>query len=184
MRDFNFFEVYDESSHRSDGVKISFPVILVLLLLLAAAWPVYNFISISQLKGSIDDHRQMLQTDSRYPLIASVEAKQVQMAEVTQQLQQMESAVLEIEAREVINEALLYSVATAMPADTALSGMTMTGQDIQLQGISRNKPAIAEFEFNIRETGDFEQLFIPNISESEEGWQFSFIFRVKGGRME
>ncbi|SMP48773.1 PilN domain-containing protein [Anoxynatronum buryatiense] len=184
MRDFNFFEVFDEGSQRSEGLKISFPVVLVILLLLAAAWPVYNFITLSQLRGSVDDHRQVLQSDPRYPLISTVEAKEAQKVEVNRQLEQMETAALAIEAREVINESLLYTIATAMPADTALSGMTITGPDIQLQGIARSKPAIAEFEFNVRETGYFEQLFIPNISETDDGWQFSFMFRVKGGDVQ
>lgn len=184
MRDFNFFESFEQKKKRRDGPSISFPIILVLIVLAAAAWPAWNFYQLYILDADINATRNQLETDPRYPLFDVVAEKQEELAAQEDILVKMNQSSEMIEEREVIDELLLFTIATAMPEDTALSSMSISGRDVQMQGIASSKPAIAELEYNIRQTGQFEQIFIPSMSDNEGLWQFNMAFRIKGGETE
>lgn len=181
MRDFNFFETFEQKKKRRDGPTVSFPVVIALLVLAAAAWPAWNYFQLSQLNDDVVSSRNRLETDPRYPLFEVVEQKQAELAEQQVILEQMEKSAELIMAREVIDELLLFTIATSMPDDTSLNSMSISGRDVQMQGVASGKPAVAELEYNIRQTGRFEQIFIPSMSENEGLWQFNLVFRIKGG---
>ncbi len=184
MRDFNFFEAFEQKKKRSDGPRVGYPLVLILVILAAAAWPAYNFYQLSQLNTSIAEHEQRLTTDPRYPLFQEVEQKQVELAEEQSRLQSLEASAELIHSREVIDELLLYTIVSSMPEDTSLNSMNISGRNINVTGTARSKPAIAEFEYNIRNTERFEMIFIPSITESEDMWQFNMTFSVKEGVVE
>lgn len=184
MRDFNFFESFEQQKKRQEGPAIRYPFILVLVVLAAAAWPAWNFYQLYQLHNEITFTRNQLETDPRYPLFDAVIEKQEALTGQRQVLDTMKRSAELITEREVIDELLMFTIATAMPEDSALNSMSISGRDVQMQGVAGSKPAIAELEFNIRQTGRFEQIFIPSMSENEGMWQFNMSFRVKGGEAQ
>ena len=181
MRDFNFFEVFEEKTKRKKGSRISYPNILILILAAAALWPAWNYFQLNRLESSIESHRTALETDPRYPLFEVAVEKEQELEEARETLVQMEKSADIIYDREVIDELLLFAIATAMPEDTSLNYMSINDRNVQVTGVARSKPAIAEFEHNIRQTGYFENIFIPSISESEDLWRFNMAFSVMGG---
>ncbi|MDW7678817.1 MAG: PilN domain-containing protein [Bacillota bacterium] len=184
MRDFNFFEAFEQKKKRGDGPRIAYPLVLVLVVLAAAAWPAYNFFQLYQLNNSIAEHEQRLVTDPRYPLFEEVEQKEAELAEEQRILASLEASAEEIHSREVIDELLLFTIVSSMPEDTAMNSMNISGRNITVNGVARSKPAIAEFEYNIRNTERFERIFIPSISESGDMWQFNMAFSLKEGDVE
>ena len=181
MRDFNFFEAFEQKKKRSDGPRVGYPLVLILVILAAAAWPAYNFYQIYRLDQDIVAKRNQLEADERYPLFLEAELKEAELANARSILTDMQMSSEIIQEKEIIDESLLYTIASSMPEDTALDSMTINGENIALQGNAQSKPAIAEFEYNIRQTGRFENIFIPSISEEDGLWRFMMMFRVLGG---
>ena len=184
MRDFNFFEPFEKKQKRRKGLRISYPLVLILVLLAAAIWPAWNFYQIQQLDREIQHHRDILVNDSRYPLFEVASEKERELEEAQATLLSLEDSAELIFDKEVIDELLLFAIASAMPLDTSLTSMNISNRNVQLSGIADSKPAIAEFEYNIRQTGYFESIFVPSITESGDMWQFSMSFMVKGGAEE
>lgn len=181
MRDFNFFESFEQKQSRRQSPRVNFTLVIALLVLAAALWPAWNFYQLSQLDNQIESLDRQLTTDPRYPLFEDVSDKEAVLTEAQTQLEMLKKSTEMIGQREVITENVLFTIATAMPEDTALNSMTIAGNSVQMQGVARSKPAIAELEYNLRGTERFEQIFIPSMSEADGLWTFNLAFNIKGG---
>ncbi|RQD67242.1 MAG: hypothetical protein D5S00_11110 [Tindallia sp. MSAO_Bac2] len=179
MRDFNFFEHFEKKTQSSKGPRLSYTVVLIFVVLAAAIWPAFNFFRIYQLNNEAEDLRHTLETSPDFHRFDIVDAKEMELAEKREQLQQMEDAVALIDEMELIDENLFFTIATSMPEDTALNSMSMSGTSIQVNGIAQSKPAVAEFEYNLRKTQMFQNIFVPSMSQQEELWQFNLNFELK-----
>ena len=181
MQDYNFFEPFEKGRKKPERSQVSWAKIGILILVGVLVWPGINFVQLMLLNNQIEEMEQTLLTSPDYPRIAEVDRKLVQLADEQRLLSQMEEAGRMIDGKEVIDEQLLFTITSAMPPDTTLSNMSISGREISMQGEAGSKPAIAELEFNLRNTGQFESIFVPSITEDEEaGWVFNLFFAVKG----
>lgn len=179
MRDFNFFEPLQKREKKSEVKGVPFSLIAIILLLLAAAWPAYNFFQISTLRSEAQALEQRLVNDPNYYRLAEVEEKELELQRYQNMLASLKLADESIKASEVIDERLLFVISGTLPRDLALNSISINGRNIQVQGVAGSKPAIAEMEFNLRSTGEFVSIFVPSISENGGLFNFGMSFQVK-----
>ena len=180
MRDFNFFEPLQKREKKSEVKGIPFSLIVLILILIAASWPAYNFYRVYTLRSEATALEDRLVNDPNYHKLAEVEEKEEELQQYQNMLASLIAADESIHANEVIDERLLFVVAGTLPRDLALNSMSINDRSIQVQGIAGSKPAIAEMEFNLRNTGEFENIFVPSITENNGLFSFGMTFQIRG----
>jgi len=184
MRDFNFFEYFEQKGKQQKGRRVSYPILLLVIVVAATAWPLTNIVRIHWMQRTAENRQHQLETDERYPLLTEVDELHAELEEERNRLAELENAAEQIKNREIIDEQLLFTIASSMPADTSLSSLTINQSEVRMTGNALSKPAIAELEHNLRRTGQFEEIFVPSISENDGEWQFQIAYQVAGGEEE
>jgi type IV pilus assembly protein PilN len=178
MRDFNFFEPFISKEKKSEARGVPAKTLAVLLVLVLAAVPAYNFFQLYTLRSEAQALETRLLNDPNYIKLAEVEQKEADLVQYRVQLSNLSRADEAILASEQINERLLFVISGTLPRDLALNAMSINQGTIQVQGVAASKPAIAEMEYNLRQTGEFANIFVPSISENDGLFNFALTFQI------
>jgi len=192
MQDYNFFAPFLRGRKKPENKTISWGVIGILVLVGAIAWPAYNFVQLRILDSRIEGMQQDLISSPDYPKMEQVDALLSRLQEQRVLLSSLDQTAEQIEQIQGVDEQLLFSISVATPMDITLQSLDVNQGVISIQGTAASKPAVAEYEYNLRELGLFERIFVPVISdqttEGEEqdqeqpgAWQFNMDLQLEGG---
>lgn len=185
MIDYNFFEGYSVKKPRSSiGVRL-FNIAFLLVLMLLGVYMGFNYYLI------IDQRNELLELDTKINElkstddIARIYSKQELLEELKSIVSNMEAAGDDINHSSIIDEDLLVTLADALPSDVRINNLLVSGNGITMSGEAISKPAIAEFEYNLRSIPSFSDMFINGIQRiSDENFTFSISLNVGGGTDE
>lgn len=183
MRDYNFFEPYvDRNKRGGSSGPMNLPLIIALLVLLVAAVPVYNLVRSFMIDSQIKSLETEVLTHPKYELLAEADMLRVGIADGLSRLEVLKKMDATLTAQEWLDEPFLFSLMGTVPKDLEFKQMALNpGKEIQISGSSTNKPAIAELEYNLRNTQRFENLLVRSINNTETGfYDFTMTLRVKG----
>lgn len=106
----------------------------------------------------------------------------------------VEEAGDDIELSSLISENLLSVIVETMPSDVQLTSFAVSENNLSFSGEALSKPAIAEYEYQLRQSALVEDIFLNSISSSgaegaigeEESRLFSFSMDliIGGGKHE
>jgi hypothetical protein len=187
MRDYNFFQPYLSRGKGRGQSDDQFPYVLFVLLLIiaVAALPAYNYYRLMELDAEVDRLSTSVLNDPNYGLLSEVSTAQGIVNNARANLATLQQIDTNLTGAEWIREPFLEAVTGVFPRDVAMRNLTISpsGQ-VQITGEATNKPAIAELQLNLRNTGHFTNLHVPTISRGQEdgGGTFSFVLlaQVKG----
>lgn len=183
MRDYNFFEPYvDRSKKSSTTGPVNFPLIIALLVLLVAALPVFNLVRSFMMDSEIEALEADVLNSPKYGLLAEADMMRAGIADGRARLEVLKKMDTVLTAQEWLDEPFLFSLMGTVPRDLEIKNMALNpGKEIQISGSATNKPAIAELEYNLRNTQRFENLLVRSINNTETGfYDFTMTLRVKG----
>lgn len=183
MRDYNFFEPYvDRNKKSSSTSNVNYPLIIALLVILVAALPVFNLVRSFMMDSEIKTLEADVLNDPNYPLLAEADMLRAGIADGKVRLEVLKNMDVVLSGQEWLDEAFLFSLMSTVPKDLEVKNMALNpGKEIQISGSATNKPAIAELEYNLRNTDRFENLLVRSINNTETGfYDFTMTLRVKG----
>lgn len=191
MYDMNFFTPFQNGRKpKQKGGWIKVITFLLVVLLIAA--PMTMFIMLSKVNNDISNIQGVLRLPKNKALINELETKieSVNNTELTFNTLQKQAKYVNTE--NWLNEELLRIVIDTMPKQVRFTSLELTQFDPKIEGaavmngfsitgVAGDKPAIAEIEYNLRNTGLFDNIFVFTIVDSEGNLQFDLQFSVKGG---
>lgn len=183
MRDYNFFEPYVDRSRKSTSTSnFNYPLIIALLVILVAALPVFNLVRSFMLDSEIETLEADVLNHPKYPLLAEADMMRAGIIDGKVRLETLKKMDTVLTGQEWLDEPFLFSLMGTVPRDLEIKNMALNpGKEIQISGSATNKPAIAELEFNLRNTQRFENLLVRSINNTETGfYDFTMTLRVKG----
>ena len=81
---------------------------------------------------------------------------------------------------EWISEKVLQVLNDTVPKQIQFNVVAMANRDVQISGISVDRPAIAEMEYALRQSGIAEDIMVSSILRDENGaYQYSINFKAK-----
>lgn len=85
-----------------------------------------------------------------------------------------------VDKRDVINSVLLGDLNGTIPKEVFLQGTNLDIKALDIQGVSQNRTAIAEYQYNLKNLALFKRVFVTSImtNQSEEG-STDLIFSLK-----
>lgn len=174
----NFFEPFLTSRKENKIKKDLIPfIILGVVLVLIIAYTVYSFISVMFLQKSIDNIENELNKPNMISKIREVEEKEQQIKEIKSEKAFLEAVDSGINGIDTVTKSLMELVAGNVTNDLYLSEMSVNLKEISLSGLGKTRLEIAQFEYNLRATRLFENIYVENIRYNEE--QDAYEFNMK-----
>ena len=179
MKDLNFFEPYIEKR------EFKFDKIFLLYLLLAisvmtmAFLGIYNQITISKLSNQVAERSAIANNPETVAKVEEIKALEAEMTIFRDEVNKVISLDKNIEENDKIDNDLLAEIRSKMPADTFLKSLSVIDKDINISGVSKDSYSIAEFAKGLDLMNDTESIFISNITNNEEFYDFQLNLRLK-----
>jgi Tfp pilus assembly protein PilN len=181
MRDFNYFRPFIPSKIKksSTGEWIGLGVFLIAIVMIAIPW--YLTAELRSLRNEVTELEADVSDPTLQEDIDRVMLLQTELEELTTESEQMTQAVNTLAENETVNQQLLKDLAQAKINDIVFEQLTVNNDVITIQGLSLSREDIANLEYNIRQFERYENIFVPSITYSDDYYQFSITFNIKGG---
>lgn len=168
MNDFNFFSDYKvKKVPRTKSSKIV-NILFLLTLISIAGYISYNYYVMTNIQnemGAIDN--ELMEMKASKDLVR-VTKKQDLLKSLSATVAALEAAGKDIELSSLISENLLAVLVDTMPSDVSLTSFAVSDNVLSLSGVAMSKPAIAEYEYNLRNSNLVETIFLNRISSNAE----------------
>ncbi|SHH54991.1 PilN domain-containing protein [Sporanaerobacter acetigenes] len=179
MKDLNFFEPYIEKKEFKIDKELIFYGTMVLIVLCMIFYGIINQIKIVKLNREVAKLKLEAEDESVQKRIEELKFQEEEIADIKGKVEQLKTVDEYIEDRDIINEYLLQSINSRTPEEVFLKSMSIDTASMQIEGISKDKYSIAEFEHSLKNNIDFEESFISNISFEDGYYNFSLNIKLK-----
>lgn len=180
MKDFNFFSSYSKKSDKKGMDKsIVLYGILTLIVMGIIIYGLFNFISIINLKREVAAISSELETNLKNPKIKEILDKEQKIKDIKVDMDKINALDKYIQERDVVNEHLLEDIKNNIPSLLFISSMTINQDSIKIEGKSKDKESIAQFEHNLINTERFDQVFIPQVTDDDGHYSFYIDIKLK-----
>jgi type IV pilus assembly protein PilN len=196
MRDMNFFAPFKTQKGRPKQGRVM-RVLIILVFACLIIIPAVMYFMLSKLNRDIDAIKGVLMNPKNQEIMTTLENKSAAVAQLQSDLDILNVSSAVVKSEQWLTDELLRIVIDTLPKQMYLTELNLTVSTstdpivegtvpvmlngFTLRGEAVDKPAIAEFEYNLRQTGEFRDIFVQTISEAEGVLTFSAQFNVKEG---
>lgn len=173
MRDFNFFDPYLKVQTKSKSNAWIFIIVIVLILVLIAYYQFMMILKANDIKAEIEEIDDYINSKSTKDKIAEVESKEAMELQLQSIFADISNATLMIESSRSMDDMLIEQINAQLPEGTFLSSLNMNSQVLTIEGYALEYDQIAQFAYNLRNSGGLEDLLIPRITENNGSYNFS-----------
>ena len=178
MRDFNFFSPYIETKKASNKKYLYAGVIAISVTLVVAGFTGITFYKANHLKKEIVGLKAYLNSKEVIEKRKAVEEKKRKIKVMNKYYTIVEEINVNLDNADVISSNLMENISSTVPTNIAIRSMSLTSEDIQIQGISNSRVSVAEFEHNLKLLDRLKKVYVSTINkESEESSNYIFAIR-------
>ena len=166
MKDLNLFNNYKK---RKDFSTVSYsrvvlPVCVLTLFVIFGGIFIFTNLIVHHLKADISSMQKIL--------TSAESAKKLEIyTETKNQVEVMKNYVVVADSIEstmsktgFLTSGFLVKLNSAIPISSYIESMKITGTDIEIVGVSKSRTEVAEYQYNLKKLGLFDDVFIGNIS--------------------
>jgi Tfp pilus assembly protein PilN len=183
MHDFNFFEPYLYSVNKEGPKRILSILLIVVLIGGLGGFYYYNTIRMSSIQNNLD---QLNVEILGYQEKGVLERKNI-LQEEKAALEAKILAAGTFEASNQLNyqitDELISDVVGLIPRDLYLDNASIADNSISMSGFAYDRAVVAEYEFALRNSGNYENMFVSVIFETDEAeterFTFNLTFNIK-----
>ena len=179
MRDFNFFESYisQPDKKHNDNYYITAAAACVMALMLAffginsirimvMERETQELLAITQSPQYADKYKAILEKERE---LETLKDEQVFFAEMEKYMKQ----------NDYVNETFIRFLGSEVPENVNFTDLSIENRNILLEGTALSKLGIAQLEYNLRQTEDFSNIFIPEIEKEKAFYNFIMVLQTK-----
>lgn len=181
MKDYNFFD-YLLREKKSKKIKfINIAIIIFVMCSVMLTTYLINFRMIKKLNTDIVKNKATIEYQN-YEVINSTIAEKQKMLAIIEEYNGIVGGINTlISNSDKINKDLLVNINKTIPQNIKLDYISLNSQFIFIDGVSTTRQAVAEFQYNLKETELFSNIHVSNITSDEEAFTFSVEIELKGG---
>ena len=112
--------------------------------------------------------------------VANVQAKQAELTSLKADQVFFEEMDIVMDKQNKVNEAAVRLIAEQVPDNLHLTDLSIVEDKIDIKGKSYNKVAVAQFQHNLRQTEEFDNLFVSEMVKEEAYYNFSIMLEANG----
>ncbi|WP_432665235.1 PilN domain-containing protein [Wukongibacter baidiensis] len=182
MKDFNFFSSFIETKKTSQYKYAIYGVILALIVVGLGSFNYINFLKAKELEKDAMNLKEYLNSQEVTEKLKEVEKKKKDIAIMEKYYTTLEEININIDSIDVVKSGLMEEISATIPKDLFIRNMILSYEGMQLQGISKKRLPIAEFEHNLKKLDIFNKVHVTSInqeSEDSDNYMFTMIFTFK-----
>ncbi len=174
MRDFNFFEPYKQEPKKKTSMGNLIIIFTAGVVALCCAMAAFNIMSIMQLEKSISTLDTNIADPRFKERFANVQVKQDELNSLKKDRAFFEALGIFTSKRNKVNEAAVKLIANQVPDNLFLTELNIEDEIIDIKGKTYNKVAVAQLQHNLRQTKEFDDLFVSEMVEEDEAAFYNF----------
>ncbi len=184
MSDYNFFnDLSIKKEKKSTSFVITLLVCILLLVSMAGLFG-YNYYIRTYLEVDLANTNTAITEIKASEDLGRILHKKEILDNLETIIRNIEVANTTIQGRHQVQENVFAMISDTMPMDVELTAIDIGDGVITMSGFALNKPAIAEFEHNLRQMTSVSDLFISEIVNNEINYGFVIQVQVGGGSHE
>ena len=175
MTEFNFFEPYIQVPKKRG---LNQYIIVAVLCILAMVLGVYHIKLISEtnnISTEIADIQSFLDDKKTQQKLSELEFKQKKIDNMSIFSVYLSDLTLKRSSEDVIDSDLFQMINDQMPKEVFLMDLSIDSGLVNMRGYADSYEMVAQYIYNLRMTGVFNTLSVPNIQEDENGMQFNLV---------
>lgn len=178
MRDFNFFTPYLNTKKASEK-RTSLVVLAALVAIAIVGTLVWNSVNMVLINRRIKD----LNTKINDPELQSQLKRSEDLAKKCYDLKSLNGDLNDvykyIGSRSLVKTDLMAKINSTLPEGVSLKTLTVDGQNIQMQAMSKSRQAIGEFEHNLKDIDRVTDVYVSNINSDLATSDGQYNFSIK-----
>ncbi|MDR7870024.1 MAG: PilN domain-containing protein [Tissierellaceae bacterium] len=180
MKDLNFFEAYIEKKEfKANKQWILFAAIGVILIALLSKG-IYNQVIISKLNKEVSQLKSIAEDPNTLERVNIVKGKEEEINRFKEEVDKIKNLDEIIEGEDIINSDFLYLISSRLPKDAFLTSLSISNDEMNLTGIAEDTWSIAEFSKGLEYIDEVDEIFISDISQESDFYNFNINVMLKG----
>jgi len=167
-KDMNFFSQFEGKRNGKSSSDIYVYLACGIVSAIIIGTVLWNSILIFITNRSIKDYEAKLNTTEVQDKIQESDKANSQIDSLTKYDSVISIIYNGVETHNVVTTKLLNQISSTLPTEVYLIKVDINNNEINLQGKSKNKVAIAEFEQNLTKLDSVESAFVKNIAGEQE----------------
>lgn len=195
--EYNFFEPFlkdtksskrrgstDKKAGSSSGSGgAAFALFAILVIGFIGATFGYTVVERMKLQREIAQIDAYFEDESIKAQIEQVDAKLAEIADIKLKQQYLQYLEKDMKNVDIVNDRLLDFIKKEVVKDLSIDKLDIQKGKVSLDGYSLKKLGIAQFEYDLRNSGNFYEVFVPQIQKEESYYKFKIDFdTVVGGK--
>ncbi len=179
MKDLNFFDSYIEKKEFKIDEEIIIVFIGIIFILFIILYSVSNEVKISKLGKGVSNLKGQVENKNLLEKVKQLQSQEEEMNYLKENIDGIKVIDEYISESDVINEYLLQTITSRTPDNIFLNSIDIDTSLISIQGVSRDKYSVAEFEHSIKNTEGFIESFISDVYLDNGYYNFSLNIKLK-----
>jgi type IV pilus assembly protein PilN len=184
MRDFNFFLPYLDHKKERKNKKVYMITTLLILGAIIVGTFLYNTIYIFMLKADVKNLKNTFEMADNQEKLTIAESLNKKYSILNDYFKEVDTVFSDITERNIVNSNILYNISKSIPKEISFRTMSIDGNMVQIQGVSKSRVPIAELEHNLKAIYSIEEVHVGNINLEgnipEGDYSFSIKCTLKG----
>lgn len=190
MKEFNFFKPYLVTSKGTKTDSNFFSVLSVVLgflfVVALAGITTFYWVELNTLKKEVTALERVLDNEAVKEQLVKLTELETEIADIEREKIFMNGLDKQFDSMSKVNGAFMDFLAHEVVDNLYLTNVEITENRVLLEGKSLNRMGIAQFEYDLRKNGNFENILIEQIEKEEEtkAFKFRMSLTVKGGGVD
>lgn len=180
MRDLNFFLPYQVKIEKTDKGKLLSVSLVLILVGLIGIGTAFQLLQIRGLSREQQELKALMSDEAYVMRVEQARVKMDEFTELQEEAEFFEGLQGNMTKIHRVNEHIMKFLSKEMVKNLFLMNLNIEDQTITLGGRALTKKAIAQFEYDLRHTGKFENIRISEITKTDEDDKYyDFIMTIE-----
>ncbi len=184
MKDFNFFKPYLGQKKQSKNKMIYIITTLGLFTTLVLGTFLWNSLSIFKLEKDIDKLKSQYNSKENQDKLQQMHKLEKKYEVLIKYYDGVKVVYASVEDNSKVDSNFLNKITSTIPGDISFKTINVDGANLQIQGISKSRKAIGEFQHNLKKLNFVSEVHISNIggegTDSTGEYNFNLKCLLKG----
>lgn len=171
--DINFFEPIRKKKNKTNYANLlilAVPTITLALLVLLCIGKKVEYI---QIKGKVNNINSTMDDPVFQEQLKSVSVKEKELEEITKMYDKLLILSSSAQGYHTVKEEVLKSLQDELTQSLYVEKLSITGDQMSLDGYAANVQDVTQFEYNLRHCGLFENVIVNTVQEEMATYLFS-----------
>jgi Tfp pilus assembly protein PilN len=178
-RDFNFFSPYIEVKRTNKAHRLYLLLSGGLLFVVFAGFIIWNLYTINSLRADISEKEKFLDSPQVKKSLMEYEELRARIDELGKYYKGISLIHDEINRRDFVKSSILDNIAKAIPSQVFLQNVAADVTGVSLVCTSSNIEAVAAFERNLKQAGNFETVNVASTKKQDNYYTSTIKIKIK-----